>query len=195
MTRSARRDHHDDATSMTRRNAALVDDKMPEDINAFRGELLRRMNDILREWRSCDQPICRRARKCVAKNLACSAKPSTMTPAQASRAQFLMKRALEKRLAECRDEGDEERGETRLPAGKGRKNVRTRAVSPRAKRPAKIVNDRAGGAGSKPAVDQRQQKRGIRANDKIVVDQVVCHGNSSGAGDHRPRTHITPESP
>ena len=110
-------DQHDE-TSMTRVNTALVHDDMPEDIEEFRRELIRRMNNMLREWRSCDQPICRRARKCVAKNLACSAKPSTMTPQQAARAKFMLKRALEKRLAECRDEDN---GEIKLPAEKRRK--------------------------------------------------------------------------
>jgi hypothetical protein len=145
---------------------------MPEDIEAFRRELLRRINNIRREWRSCDQPNCRRARKCVAKNLACSVKPSTMTRQQESRAKFMLKRALEKRLAECRDE---EKGEAKLPVKRGRKNVRMRPRSPRAERATEVVNDRPGSADRKPAADQRQQKRGIRANDKIVIDQ-VCHG-------------------
>jgi hypothetical protein len=104
---------HNDETSKTRRTTVLADDPMPEDIEAFRRELLRRMNNIHGEWRSCDQPICRRARKCVAENLACSAKPSTMTERQATRAKFMLKRALDKRLAEC---PEEDNGEIKLPA-------------------------------------------------------------------------------
>jgi hypothetical protein len=118
MTTSKRRDRHEEEeTSMTRRGATVVDDRMPEDIEAFRRELLRRMNNILREWRSCDQAICRRARSCVATNLACSAKPSTMTERQASRAKFMLKRALDKRLAECRGR---RRQRSRTAGGEGR---------------------------------------------------------------------------
>jgi hypothetical protein len=110
---------------MTRSGPVPVPDDGPEDIEAFRRDLIRRMNNMLREWRSCDQPICRRARKCVAKNLACSQRPSTMTTQQASRAKFMLKRALEKRLAECRNDDN---GEVKT-AGDGGKKTSGRARS------------------------------------------------------------------
>jgi hypothetical protein len=81
---------------------------MPEDINEFRRALLKRMNDIRQEWRTCSQAICRRARKCTAKNLACSPKPAPIDPRKEARAKFLLKRALEARLAECPYDDNEE---------------------------------------------------------------------------------------
>jgi hypothetical protein len=66
------------------------------------------MNDIRQEWRTCSQAICRRTRKCVAKNLACSPKPAGMDPRKETRAKFLLKRALEARLAECPYDDNEE---------------------------------------------------------------------------------------
>ena len=81
---------------------------MPEDINEFRRELLQRMNNMLQEWRTCGQTVCRRARKCVAKNLACSSKPAPIDRRKAARAKFLLKRALEARLAACPYDDNEE---------------------------------------------------------------------------------------
>jgi hypothetical protein len=81
---------------------------MPEDINEFRRALLKRMNDIHQEWRTCSQAICRRARKCAAQNLACSPKPAPMDRRKAAHVKFLLKRALEARLAECPYDDNEE---------------------------------------------------------------------------------------
>jgi hypothetical protein len=93
---------------MKRPKPAPESDDMPEDINEFRRELLQRMNNMLQEWRTCSQTVCRRARKCVAKNLACSPKPAPIDRRKAARAKFLLKRALEARLAECPYDDNEE---------------------------------------------------------------------------------------
>ena len=94
--------------SMKRPKPAPESDGMPEDINEFRRELLQRMNNMLQEWRTCGQTVCRRARKCVAKNLACSSKPAPIDRRKAARAKFLLKRALEARLAACPYDDNEE---------------------------------------------------------------------------------------
>ena len=94
--------------SMKRPKPAPEFDGMPEDINEFRRELLQRMNNMLQEWRTCGQTVCRRARKCVAKNLACSLKPAPIDRRKAARAKFLLKRALEARLAACPYDDNEE---------------------------------------------------------------------------------------
>jgi hypothetical protein len=93
---------------MKRSKPAPESDDMPEDIHEFRRALLKRMNDIRQEWRTCSQAICRRARKCVAKNLACSPKPAAIAPRKAARVKFRLKRALEARLAECPYDDNEE---------------------------------------------------------------------------------------
>ena len=93
---------------MKRQKPAPASDDMPEDINEFRRSLLRRMNDIRQEWRTCSQAICRRARQCVAENLACSPEPAPIDRRKAARAKFRLKRALDARLAECPYDDNEE---------------------------------------------------------------------------------------
>jgi hypothetical protein len=105
------RNHHEaqhDENSMKRPKPAPESDDMPEDINEFRRELLQRMNNMLQEWRTCSQAVCRRARQCVAENLACSPTPAPINRRKAARAKFRLKRALEARLAERPYDDNEE---------------------------------------------------------------------------------------
>jgi hypothetical protein len=71
--------------SMKRPKPAPESDGMPEDINEFRRELLQRMNNMLQEWRTCGQTVCRRARKCVAKNLAFTKAGADRSPKSGAR--------------------------------------------------------------------------------------------------------------
>jgi hypothetical protein len=80
--------------------AHAVEDYGPENIEDFRRELLRKMNNILQQWRSCKEGICRRTKACVARNVTCSAGPSRLTPQQRSRARYDLHCALHRRLAE-----------------------------------------------------------------------------------------------
>jgi hypothetical protein len=81
-------------------DATAVADSEPEDIEAFRRRMLRKMNDITKEWRSCREPICRRAKACVATNLTCASRLPKLTPEQHGRAGADLLRALQRRVAE-----------------------------------------------------------------------------------------------
>jgi hypothetical protein len=57
---------------------------------------------FMRAWRGCDQRVCRRARRCAGRTLACLAqrnKPAP-TPEQVERATALLHRAINRRLAQ-----------------------------------------------------------------------------------------------
>jgi hypothetical protein len=130
--------------NITRRNIATTDDSGtsdnnpgPRDMDAFRWGLIRRISDIRDEWRSCDEPECRRARACVAKSLACSSRPPPpSTPAQRERALARFYHALQARRAEAEQALDAEeaaakertaaaeaasRSTTRRSGGRGRR--------------------------------------------------------------------------
>ena len=80
-------------------DATAGEDSGPEDIEEFRRELLRKMNDVSKEWRSCKEQSCRRAKACVALNLTCLSRLPKLTPEQDGRARSDLYFAL-KRLAE-----------------------------------------------------------------------------------------------
>jgi hypothetical protein len=82
------------------KNATAVEDSEPEGIEEFRRGLIRRMNDIRKEWRSCKEATCRRAKACVAPNLTCLSRLPKLTPEQHARAGVDLYRALQRRLAE-----------------------------------------------------------------------------------------------
>jgi hypothetical protein len=48
------------------------DGEIPEDIDAFRYELARRIHMYLNTWHGCPESFCRRQRGCMAPNIACS---------------------------------------------------------------------------------------------------------------------------
>jgi hypothetical protein len=71
--RDEQRLHKDDP-----RAAAHSPDQPPRDIDTLRLELARRINMFVgkkRRWRTCKEPVCRRARACVAPAIECSNAP------------------------------------------------------------------------------------------------------------------------
>ena len=80
-------------------DATAAEDSVPEDIEEFHRSLIRKMNDITNEWRSCKEPVCRRAKACVAQSLICSSGLPKLTPEQDARVRsdlyFRLKRRLE----------------------------------------------------------------------------------------------------
>jgi hypothetical protein len=52
--------------------ASLDDETMPEDMDAFRYALARRIAMFLNRWHGCPEPICQRNRGCMAPNNTCT---------------------------------------------------------------------------------------------------------------------------
>jgi len=51
------------------------DDEVPEDVDEFRNALARGINMFINTWQGCPEPVCRRARRCMAPNIGCSNAP------------------------------------------------------------------------------------------------------------------------
>jgi hypothetical protein len=96
-------------------DTTAVEDSEPEDIEEFRRRMLRKMNDVTKEWRSCKEPICRRAKACVAQNLVCASRLPKLTPEQDARARSDLYFAAQRRVAEL---GGREAVEASLSAQK-----------------------------------------------------------------------------
>jgi len=50
-------------------------DDEPQDMEAFRWRMVRRINTFLGTWRACRRPACKRAQRCLAMRTACRAVP------------------------------------------------------------------------------------------------------------------------
>ncbi|MGH6768813.1 MAG: hypothetical protein ACRECO_07315 [Xanthobacteraceae bacterium] len=57
------------------------------------------MNNFLGTWRQCRRPICKRARACRDKGIACSTERTRLTQRQSARAAASLHRALQRALA------------------------------------------------------------------------------------------------
>ena len=99
------------AAANDRAAAAWLPELPPDDMDAFRLTLARRINIFIsnrqRRWRGCPEPACRRRRGCVAPRIECSnsapARPST--PEQTARTLAQVQRAL--REVSARQEAEE----------------------------------------------------------------------------------------
>ena len=90
-------------------NPALDDDdSVPDDIEAFRLGLIRRIASIVQDWRRCGEPSCLRAKRCVSPRLACAQirKGPKPTPDQLARSLASLQRMLQQRLAECAEQNE-----------------------------------------------------------------------------------------
>lgn len=87
-----------------------ADDPVPQDIDAFRLELARRIGRFVADrkqyWRSCKQPACRRRRACMAPRVQCSNAPPLppMSAEQTGRMMARIQRMLRQRLDAMRAE-------------------------------------------------------------------------------------------
>jgi hypothetical protein len=77
-------------------------------MDAFRFGLIRRINDIREEWRTCDEPACRRARACIAESLACTAGRRTPTPEQPQRTLAKLYHMLQQRCDQAEKDPEDE---------------------------------------------------------------------------------------
>jgi len=79
------------------------EETVPDDIEAFRAGLIRKIATILRDWRRCGEPSCRRARRCVSPRMSCArlAPARTLTPEREARAIASLQKMLRQRAAEC----------------------------------------------------------------------------------------------
>ncbi len=87
------------AVQKERRGIDDDDDDMPRDIDEFRIAMARRICNFLGRWRTCKEPICKRARACRGKTLACSGGAPKLTPQQDARYRARMVHALAKAIA------------------------------------------------------------------------------------------------
>jgi hypothetical protein len=96
---SASRGHSLPARSGEREK--IDDDPVPENIDAFRLELARRIATFLKMPRRCRAPICRRHKRCLDPTLRCQRDfpPRPMSPEQTAAMQAAVRRAVERRLA------------------------------------------------------------------------------------------------
>jgi hypothetical protein len=81
------------------------DDEGPEDIDQFRLDLARRMNNISRAWRDCAERACRRSKRCVGPDLRCLRDCPPRTQEETARIQADMRYWLNRRLAELERNG------------------------------------------------------------------------------------------
>ena len=74
----------------------------PQDMDAFRRTLARRISVFLDRWRGCPQPACKRHRGCCAPRGTCAnARPARpQTDRNRAAMQAALQRALQRRLAE-----------------------------------------------------------------------------------------------
>lgn len=82
----------------------------PHDIEETRRLLLRKMQDVLRVYRTCAAPVCRRARRCAHPALPCL-REQAPAPFDQAAAMASLKRAFEQRLAEL----DADSGKSECP--------------------------------------------------------------------------------
>ena len=99
-----------------RREAAPIahedDDEIPQDIDAFRNALARKISIFVSNekggWRSCAAPCCKRARGCCAPRGLCSrpTKPRPIKPEHAARNRAALQRDLAAACAQDDAEAD-----------------------------------------------------------------------------------------
>ncbi len=81
-------------------------DAPPDDIDAVRTSLARRIAMLINDWRGCPEPLCRRMRGCMAPRIRCTnARPVKADPERTARTLALVKRAM--RESPARDEAEE----------------------------------------------------------------------------------------
>jgi len=79
---------------------------MPQDIEAFRLALLRRLIDVRKGWRRCREPICKRVKRCAGPDRGAGIRcvrdnpRPPLTPFQHARAKAQIYRMLQRRAAE-----------------------------------------------------------------------------------------------
>jgi hypothetical protein len=95
-----------------RRKAAVVapdgdnDEPMPQDIDEFRRQIVRKIQTMRGMYRRCRAPICRRVKRCAGPTLRCvdDFPARKTTPEQQAAAMAALQRALKRRLQQVRDE-------------------------------------------------------------------------------------------
>ncbi|MBI4275613.1 MAG: hypothetical protein HY659_13040 [Rhizobiales bacterium] len=96
-----------EATKSAASQAPAAGDDAPDDMDAFRDMLLRRIQTLTGKPRRCRELVCRRAKRCVGVDVRCfrdfPARP--VSSEQAAHRMAALRRALERRLAEFREEG------------------------------------------------------------------------------------------
>jgi len=71
------------------------DEEPPEDIDAFRYGLARRLAMIVNNWRGCPERLCRRMRGCMAPHIHCTNTPPVeATPEETARTMALVYRTM-----------------------------------------------------------------------------------------------------
>ena len=71
------------------------DEEPPEDIDALRYALARRLTMIVNNWRGCPEPLCRRHRGCMAPHIHCAnTLPAEATPEATARTLALVYRTM-----------------------------------------------------------------------------------------------------
>ncbi len=83
--------------------AGLSDDEeeAPEDMDAFRYRMARRIVMFLNQWEGCPEPLCKRNRGCMAPSGDCiNIKSEPMTDEEWDKARYEIREALDEKLAE-----------------------------------------------------------------------------------------------
>ena len=143
-------------TDRIKKHAPHWNDEVPQDPVAFREALSRRIHDFLGEWRTCRAPVCRRQRSCVNRDMVCSEGLPAATEREWARVRSKLLRALAAQKAINEKE----------------MSARAAARSPGRKEPEEVIDDRAHRARGKPAANQRQQQRRIRARPVMLIDEM-----------------------
>jgi hypothetical protein len=84
------------------------DDDEPVDMEALRIDLSRHIATLGHYARTCPEPQCRRARRCLNRKLSCHRvhPPPQLTPEQESRWMAYVQHAIKRRLAELEAQGE-----------------------------------------------------------------------------------------
>jgi hypothetical protein len=110
---------------------------VPKDPDEFRLALVRRIHTFLRDWRSCDVPICKRSRACRGRSFACAKGEQTPTsPRQTARIKARMQMLLRKKREEFEiANADRAAAGERAPHVNEPCETESRVTAPRATKP------------------------------------------------------------
>jgi hypothetical protein len=95
-------------TPKTKASPPVADDGEPVDMEALRIDLMRHIAAVEHYPRTCAEPMCRRARRCLSRKLSCHRvhPPPQLTPEQESRWMAYVQHAIKRRLAELEAQGE-----------------------------------------------------------------------------------------
>lgn len=87
-------------SAIAKNRGAVGDAAPPANAEAFRHEVTRRMLSFIGTWRTCAQPLCKRARACRGQILTCMQNFPRSSPQRTARMMAKMHRLIRQRLAE-----------------------------------------------------------------------------------------------